>query len=108
MIYDTPKIYSQKKNIVIFNTTKIPFLARELADSLRPYGFSISKNDGTQSLKGEQFQKSFLYYNNIEEDDPTLIALKKILNIETIYVDSPVYGTENTQIEIVLTDSLSF
>ena len=108
MLYETPKIYSQKKNIVIFNTTKTPFLARELADSLRPYGFSISKDNGTRNLKGEQFQKSFLYYNNIEEDDPTLIALKKVLNIEAIRVDYPVYSPENTQIEIMLTDSLSF
>ncbi len=108
LIYDYSDIYSSPKNIVIFNTTSIPLLAWELANKLRPYGFSIDEETGTQTLKEKKFEKSILYYNGIDDDDSTLRALDQFIDIEKIKVESPLYSPTGTHIEIILADDTSF
>jgi hypothetical protein len=108
LIFDHSDIYSDPKNIVIYNTTSIPLYAWNLADTLSPFGFAIDKENGTQSLREKIFEKSILYYNGIDENDSTLIALKKYMNIEMGKVESPIYSNEDTRIEIILADDDSF
>lgn len=108
LIYSSTDMYSDPKNIIIFNATNTSLLARELAETLRPYWFSIDKNDGTQTLREKKFEKSILYYNSISKDDSTLQALSLFLDIEMQETQIPLYSPTGTHIEIVLADTDSF
>ncbi|NDK09837.1 LCP family protein [Candidatus Gracilibacteria bacterium] len=108
-IYESPDMYSKPKSIVIYNATSQGFLAQKLAEELRPYGFTIDYETGTQSMKEKEFENSILYYNGIESNDSTLTALKDFLNIQQIEkVDAPVFSGSGTTIEIILNDTNSF
>lgn len=108
-IYESPDMYSKPKSIVIYNATSQWFLAQKLAEELRPYGFTIDYETGTQSMKEKEFENSILYYNGIESNDSTLTALKDFLNIQQIEkVDAPVFSGSWTTIEIILNDTNSF
>lgn len=108
MIYENTDMYKDPKNIVIFNATRIPLLAWELAEKLRPYGFSIDREIGTKTLREKKFEKSILYYNGIDENDTTLKALSSFIDIEMVEVDLPLYSPTGTHIEIILADGDSF
>lgn len=108
LIFDHSNIYSDPKNIVIYNNTWISLYAWDLAFKLRPYWFSIDLDNGTQTLKEKKFEKSILYYNGIDDDNPTLLALSKYIDVEMQKVDTPVYSEENIQIEIILANDNSF
>jgi LCP family protein required for cell wall assembly len=107
-IFNASDIYTHPKDIVIYNTTRVPLYAWALASKLRPYGFSIDAENGTQTLREKKFENSILYYNGIDTDDSTLLALEKYFDIEMQKVESPVYSDENTRIEIILADDDSF
>jgi len=108
LIFESSDIYSDPKNIVIYNTTGIPLYAWSLAEQLRPFGFSIDKESGTQTLAEKKFEKSILYYNGIDINDSTLVALKEQLDIEIQETDLPVYSGSDVSIEIVLANDDSF
>lgn len=108
LIFEKSSIYTDPKNIVIYNNTGIPLYAWTLANILRPYGFSIDPNSWTQTLKEKKFEKSILYYNGINSDDSTLIALQKFLDIEIEETQEPLYSENETRIEIILADQDSF
>ena len=108
LIYDHSDIYSEPKDIVIFNATSTPLLAWDLANLLRPYGFSISKELGAKTLREKKFEKSILYYNGIDENNSTLNALKEFIDIEMQAVAEPLYSPTGTNIEIILAETDSF
>jgi len=108
LIYKNPEIYSTPQNIIIYNTTKIPLYAGSLASILRPYGFNIDEEAGTQSYTEKEFENSILYYNGIESDDSTIRALQDILKIQTQKRESPFIPGSSAKIEIFLGDDNSF
>jgi len=107
-IYEFPEIYTRPQEIVIYNTTRIPLYAWELANILYPYWFSIDKESGTQSYREKEFENSILYYNGIEADNETLIWLQEFLNIEIIEREFPFIANSDVRIEIFLADDNSF
>ncbi len=108
LIYDTPGIYTDPKEIIIYNTTRIPLYAWGLADILAPYGFLIDKQLGAQSYRKKEFENSILYYNGIDSDDATLLGLQKLLNIQIQQRESPYITGSTAKIEIFLADDDSF
>lgn len=104
LIHNATEIYTNPKNIIIFNATRTPLLAAKVDDILSPYGFSIDEELGTQTLREKKFEKSILYYNNISEDDPTLLAIKEIIDIDIERTDIPLYSPTGTHIEIILAE----
>jgi LCP family protein required for cell wall assembly len=108
LIFDKSEIYSDPKNIVIYNNTWISLYAWDLAYKLRPYWFAINPENGTQTLREKKFEKSILYYNGIANDESTLIALSKYLDMEMQEIDSPLYSNNDIRIEIILADDNSF
>jgi len=108
MIFETPNIYSPEKQIVIYNASRIPRHAWDLADILRPYGFSIDNITGTQTLREKKFEKSILYYNGISEDSDILKEIQNFIEIPMEMTDSPLYSSSWTTIEIVLSGEDSF
>lgn len=107
-VYEFPEIYTQPKEIIVYNTTRVPLFAWELANILSPYWFSIDKESGTQSYREKEFENSILYYNGIDSDDATLIWLQKILNIETREREFSLIPNSDARIEIFLADDNSF
>ena len=108
IIYDNTDVYTNPKNIIIFNATRTPLLAGNLADILRPYGLSIDREIGTKTMSEKKFEKSILYYNGIDENDSTLQVIKKIMTIDMEKTEVPLYSPTWTHIEIVLADEDSF
>ena len=108
LIYEHSDIYSQPQEIVIYNSTWISFYAWDLADIIRPYWFLVDQDTGTKTLKEKKFEKSILYYNGIEKDNSTLLALNNYLDIEMREVETPVYSNDNIRIEIILANDNSF
>lgn len=107
-IYESPDVYTKPKNIIIYNSTNIPLYASNLADILRPYGFSIDTENGIQSYREKEFENSILYYNGIQKDDTTLQALQEFLDIEMQERESPFVDNTDARIEIFLADDDSF
>lgn len=108
LIYDYPKIYTDPKEIIIYNTTRIPLYASNLAEILNPYGFNINLESWIQSYREKEFENSILYYNGIPWDNSTIVWLQKILNIQIQELDSPFIPDTNARIEIFLADDNSF
>ena len=107
-IYNSPDIYTDPKEIIIYNTTKIPLYAQKLADTLNPYGFNINPDTGLQSYREKEFENSILYYNGIDSDDSILWALQEFLDIEIQERPAPFIATTDARIEIFLADDNSF
>lgn len=108
LIYEYPEIYTNPKEIIIYNTTNIPLYAGNLADTLSPYWFVIDKETWTQSYREKEFENSILYYNGIDSDDSTLLWLQEILNIQIQETPSPFIPNSDARIEIFLADDNSF
>lgn len=102
-IFNAPEVFKNSYKINIFNSTKTKFLARWLADELKKYWFNVPSKDSIWNIKNKEFEKSVLYYNNIEENTYTINAIKKIIDIEVKEVDAPLYSKyEDVKIEIIL------
>ncbi len=109
LIYDESTMFLEKQNIAIYNNSKKVGLARNLWDILRPFGFLVEvMTTPKEELSTESLEKSILYYNTLDSDDSTLLALQKFLNIEMKETETPVYSGSGTHIEIILADTTSF
>ena len=107
-IYESPDVYTDPVDIVIYNTTKIPLYASNLADILNSYGFTIDKETWIQSYREKEFENSILYYNGIKWDNSTVTALQEILDLQIQKRETPFIDSTTAQIEIFLADDDSF
>ena len=105
LIYDYPEVYSNPEDIAIYNTTTTTGLAAQTVAELQPYWFSAKIGKNSQNIQEKKFEKSILYYNNIERDDILLQSLEEILEIEVRKTDIPISESWKERFEIILADS---
>lgn len=108
LIYDTPQIYTEAKNIKIYNASGISGLAWSFATQILPYGYDINMTTDLETLRGSGLEKSVIYYNSIEKNDPTLKYLESITKLDIIQIENAQYSNTEVQIEIILVDNNSF
>lgn len=107
-IFDSPIALTLGQETIIYNASWIPLLAWNLSDELRKNGFNIPKNTHTKTLRNETFEKSVLYYNNIDKDHPSLRFLQNFLNVDFIQKPESVYTDKEIKIEIILANKNDF
>ena len=107
IIFETPEAFSTPYNITIYNASDTPGIANDTYNILRPYGILTEENTKLENLTEKKFEKSILYYNELEIDDAILQLLEKVLDIQTQQIDAPLYSGTGTQIEIILTGTWS-
>jgi len=104
-IFNEREIFEDAYAINVFNSTKIPGLATNIADNLGRFWFNIPAQDSVGNIRDKEFKKSVLYYNSIEKDSTTLKNIKDFLDIRMEEVEFPLFSDNiETKIEIVIWD----
>lgn len=62
LVFNYPDIYKENLKINIFNATKVPWLANDVANDLIKYWFNIPAKDSVWNTWWEVFEKSVIYY----------------------------------------------
>ena len=103
LIFNKQEIFIENHEINVFNSLKINFLASEIADNIKKYWFNVPEKNSIGNTK-KVYEKSIVYYNNIEEDSKTLKSLKQFLpGLEFKKVENSIYSKqETTKIEIII------
>lgn len=101
IVFNEPEIELEKYKINIFNSLKVNHLAWELSNNVIKYWFNIPEKDSIWNTTSI-YDKSVIYYNNIEENSATIRVLKKFFDWEFIKTDLPKYSTDNANIEIII------
>ena len=105
IIFNEREIFEDAYAINVFNSTKIPGLATNIADNLGRFWFNIPAQDSVGNIRDKEFKKSVLYYNSIEKDSTTLKNIKDFLDIRMEEVEFPLFSDNiETKIEIVIWD----
>ena len=104
IIFDAPEVLSSPQEIMIYNASQTSGLANEYANMLKPYGVVSEDFSGLANLTEKKFEKSILYYNNIDSDDVRLKLIGDVLDIPSQETQTPVYSWSGTTIEIIVTD----
>jgi hypothetical protein len=105
LIFNYPEIYQENIKINIFNSTKIRWIAWNLATLLTRYWLNIPKLHSIWNIRDKVYNKTTIYYNPKVKNSYTLQFLKDSLwpNIDLIEVESPIKAKqEDVLIEIVL------
>ncbi|NUJ97757.1 LCP family protein [Candidatus Gracilibacteria bacterium] len=103
LVFNYRSLYKEDYLITIFNSTKTPNLAKDIATSLTKFGFNLPSYNAIGNTKGELYEETTILYNNIDKNSETLRALEYFLNVPLQKVEKPLYSNdENTKIEIVL------
>lgn len=105
IIFNKTAILIDKTNINILNATKTSWLAWELAYDLTRYGFNISSIWWTDISEDTDPTTSVILYNNIDDDDPTLLELQKQTWLPVEKIEFPREAEDiDVRIEIILAD----
>lgn len=103
LAFNHPMIYQDNIQINIFNGTPKLGLAYKFANKLIRYGFNIPEKDSIWNARDAKYSKSTIFYNNIDENDETLNALKLFFFTNWIKTETPKFSKDpNTKIEIVI------
>ena len=103
LIFNQSEVFEEESPINIFNSIKVPWIASNLADNLKRFWFNVPAKWSVWNIHEKQFEKSILYYNNLDEDSATIRNLKEFLDIEMEEVEFPLFSDNiETNIEIVL------
>ena len=108
IIFNYPLVYSENLKINVFNSTKISWLANDVADSLKKYWFNVPEKSSVWNTAWEKYEKSKILYTSwsgwlIPE---TVEALELFIfgwsqNVEIL----PKYSKDpDTKIEIIIWD----
>lgn len=62
IIFNYPLVYTENLKINIFNSTKVWWLATDIANSLKKYGFHIPSKDSVGNTSWEKYEKSKILY----------------------------------------------
>jgi LCP family protein required for cell wall assembly len=98
IILNYPWVQTENLKINILNSMKINNLAGTLSNDVIRYWFNITKLWNTDT----EFEKTTIYYNWVPENSQTLEALKLFFNWEFIQTETPLYSSDNANIEIVV------
>lgn len=98
---NNPKIVEENWIINIFNSTRTSNLAWELVYKIKRYGFNIPDVNSIWNTELE-YEKSIIYYNNIDENSDTIIWLKKIFPWEFKKIENSLYSKTEAKIEIII------
>lgn len=102
LIFNFPNLYIENAQIHIYNSLKINHLAGSLSNDIKRYGFNVPEKSSIWNTD-TVYEKSMIYYNNLEEDSVTLEVLKRFFSGEFKKVEAPVYSKDlNTKIEIII------
>jgi hypothetical protein len=105
LIFNYPEIYKEKIKINIFNSTRIRWIAWDLATYFIRYWLNIPKMHSIWNIRDKIYSKTTIYYNWSIKDSFTLKFIKESLwwDVELIEVNEPIKSKEDDVfIEIVL------
>lgn len=98
-----PLIYKENTQLNVFNGTKQWGLAYKYANKLIKYGFNIPPVNSIWNAKDKRYPRTLIYYNNLEEWNETVEALKLFLYAKAIRTETPKFSKDpNTKIEVII------
>ena len=102
LIFNNKNIFIENYKINVFNSLNINFLASEMADNIKKYGFNVPNRNSIWNTNAT-YKKSAIYINNIDEDSDTVNALKRFFTWKIEKKDNTLYATEkDVKIEIII------
>ncbi len=101
VLFNHPWVYIENYKINIFNWVKMSRAAWVLSNDIIRYWFNIPKINSIWNTP-ELYEKSTIYYNNIDENSATIKALKEFFVWDIIKTDIPKYSKDNAKIEIII------
>ncbi len=112
IIFNYPLVYKENLKINIFNSTKIWWLANEIANNLKKYGFHIPSKNSVWNTSWEKYEKSKILYSSGSGGvkPETVEALELFIfwgseNVESL----PKYSKDSdVDIEIIIGDDYQF
>ncbi len=108
LIFNYPEIYTEKLKINILNSTKVRWIAWDLATKLIKYWLNIPKLNSIWNIHYKDYKQTIIYYKQLAKNSYTLEFLKKIFwkDILTQKVDKLIKVRDNdVKIEIILGDN---
>jgi LCP family protein required for cell wall assembly len=104
MIFHTSWVFIEEYKVNIFNWAKVRNLASKLSNDIIKYWFNIPEKKSIWNAD-KIYEKSVIYYNNIDENSDTIKALKKFFSWEFIKTETPMFSIEEkAKIEIIIWD----
>lgn len=101
IVFNNPWMYVENYKINVFNGTKQKNTAWKISNDMIRYWFNIPlKNSIWNSDK--IYEKSIIYYNNIDENSETIKTLKKFFTWEFKKLQTPYFSKDNAKIEIII------
>lgn len=108
LVFNYPEIYEENMQINVFNSTWVWWLAQDVAESLKKYGFNIPAYNSIWNTAWDKYEKSKILYSTWTGwiKPATVEALELFIfgwseNVELL----PKYSKEpGTQIEIIIWD----
>ncbi len=108
IIFNYPLVYSENLKINVFNATKNPGLANDIADKLKKYWFNIPSKWSVWNTSGEKYEKSKILYTTWTwwEKPETVEALENFIFGWSEKVENlPKYSKDpQVKIEIIIWD----
>ena len=101
IVFNSPEVFTEEYKINIFNSLKINHLAWALSNDIVRYWFNIPSKDSIWNTS-QAYDKSVIYYNNIDSDSKILRTLKNFFNWEFKEINLPKYSNSNANIEIII------
>jgi LCP family protein required for cell wall assembly len=101
IVFNNPELFNENYKINIFNSLKVNHLAWVLSNNIVKYWFNVPPVNSIWNTQ-DLYEKSIIYYNNIDENSTTLRALKSFFNWEFIKTNFPKYSKDNANIEIII------
>ena len=107
LVFNYPELWLSEQHIEIYNATSRTWYASSLADILLPLWFKVDRLTWLHNLREKTFEKSIIHYNNIDNNNIVLQALKKVLNIEA-EANNEFFREGESWVKIILADFETF
>lgn len=108
IVFNYPLVYAENLPINIFNSTKVSWLAQDVATSLKKYWFNIPDKDSIWNTSWDKYEKSKILYTtwSWEEIPQTVKALEMFIFwwSEKVEVLPKYSKNPQTKIEIIIWD----
>lgn len=102
IIFNRQEFFIEHAQVNIFNSTRTANLAWVLSNDMVSYWFNIPKINSIWNTP-IAYEKSVIYYNQLEENSASIKLLKTFFDWEFIKVDTPKYSKDpQTRIEVVI------
>lgn len=101
IVFNFSWIFDENYIINVFNWAKLGSVAWDISVELSRYWFNIPDKSSIWNTP-ELYEKTVIYYNNIDENSDTIKWLKQFFNWEYIKSDTPIISKNNANIEIII------